>query len=130
MSKENTIIIYHSIHGVDKPPTELEVDQDYVGSIFQYWGVDYWDKQRDEVLKIWKELDGWEYESDCDWDKVGEMMIDDDRKLGSGYKKRMWDLKDEFQYEIDGLIDKHDLGRWKYHTYEEFEDDDRNLWGY
>ena len=128
MSKENTIIIYHSIHGVDKPPTELEVDQDYVGSIFQYWGVDYWDKQRDEVLKIWKELDGWEYESDCDWDKVGEMMIDDDRKYGSGYKKRMWDLKDEFTDEVDNLIYKHNLDRWKYHTYEEFEDDDRNLW--
>ena len=119
---KNTITFYHSIEGVDKPPTELEVDEEYIGEIFQYSGVDYRDKQKDEVIRIWKELDGLEYESECGWDEVSEMMDDDDFKYSRGYYKRLNNMDTLIKEKIDELIDKNDIETWKYHTWEDYED--------
>ena len=128
MNENDTITIYHSIGGVHKEPIGLEIDEDYIGTIFQSRGVDYHDKEKSLVQKIWKELDGLKFETNPQWEDVSIMLDDDQTKYSRGYHKRLDDIEEFLNEEVQELIEKHNIEEWKYHTYEEYENDSRNIW--
>lgn len=123
--KENEfIIVKHSISGVNQSEVELEVPRNYIDELFGSLGIDVWDKQWDDVDKIWKELDGFEYSEDGgnDWDTVGRMISSDYSVESQSWRYRMEDLKDELHEKVEELIHKHKLEQWKYFDWDEYED--------
>ena len=120
-NKLKPITFYHTDRGINDGFQSLEIDVDYIGEIFQSQGVDYRDKQKDEVIEIWRELDGLEYKSDSSWEEIS-IMLSDFSKEGDGYYKRLESMEWYIFEEIDGLITKHGLKRWEYHSWEDYEE--------
>lgn len=107
--EDEFIRVKHSISGVNQSPIELEVPRECIDDLFGSLGVDVYDKQRDDVCKIWKELDGMEFvDDDSLWEDIGIML--GDCSVGSnGWDYRMRSLNDELYEKVEELVHKHIL---------------------